>query len=195
MKKSVIALAMGLMLLASGAMAFENNLIGIFAEPEALTCAAAAPVGMPMNIYIIAWLVDIPAITAAEFRIDNYTGNPGYPNAIVTQTWNSPLTVGTIDEGFSIAFTEAQPGPIVELGHIEYLIFNPTFPGEDYKMCVAETLDSGNLVVVDAAYVTIPVDGWCFVFNCVVGGPNGNCECLDTIPVQDSNWGAVKALY
>jgi len=189
MKKLLVAL----MLLAMSSIAGAQPYIGIFADAEGTHCYADMPVGAPVTIHVMACIEDIPAITAAEFRIDNYTGNPGYPTSIVTQTWNSTLTVGEIDWGFSIAFQSPQPGPMVALGTIEYLTFNPTWIPMDYVMTTDVTMDSGNLVVVDAGFVTIPVGRGTFTFNCT--NPEF-CPCYDeTIPTQDASWGAIKALY
>jgi hypothetical protein len=189
MKKLLVAL----MLLAMSSLASAQPYIGLFADADGTHCYADMPIGAPVTIHVMALIEDIPAITAAEFRIDNFTGSPGYPTSIVTQTWNSPLTVGTIDYGFSIAFTVPKPGPVVALGTIEYLTFDPTWIGADYVMTTDVTLDSGNLVVVDAEYITIPVGRGTYTFNCT--NPE-LCPCYDeTIPTQDASWGSIKALY
>jgi hypothetical protein len=192
MKKSVIAvLALGLMLFASGASA---NLIGLFADEAATACAADFPVYAYTNVYVTVMLTDIPAITAAEFRIDGIV-QPN-PLVVITPTWNSPLTIGSVfGDGFSIAFTTAQNGPIVPLGTIQFFPINEAWQAPDTMWCIVETLDSQLLAVVDDEFNTIPVDGWCFVADCMVGGPHGNCECLDTIATEETSWGAVKSLY
>lgn len=189
MKKLLVAL----MLLAMSSVAGAQPYIGLFADAEGTHCYGDMPIGAAFTIHVMAYVEDIPAITAAEFRIDNYTGNPGYPISIVTVAWNSDLVVGTIDYGFSIAFPTPQPGPMVPLGTIEYLTFDPAWMGQDYVMTTDVTLDSGNLVVVDADFVTIDVGRGTFTFNCT---DPGLCPCYDeSIPTQDASWGSIKALY
>ena len=192
MKKSVIAvLALSLMLSASGASA---NLIGLFGDPEALTCAADFPVYGYTDVYVTAVLSDIASITAAEFRIDGIV-QPN-PLVIITPVWNSPLTIGdALGDGFSIAFTVAQNGPMVVLGSLQVFPINAAWQLPDTMWCIVETNDSGVLALVDGDFVTIPCDGWCFVADCAVGGPHGNCDCLDTIATEETSWGAVKSLY
>ena len=69
------------------------------------------------------------------------------------------------------------------------------WPGGDSQWCIMPTADSNNLVVVDDAYNLIPVEGWCFVANCVIGGQFGDCPCGDEIPTEDASWGSIKSLY
>ncbi|MBN2171624.1 MAG: hypothetical protein JW819_09940 [Candidatus Krumholzibacteriota bacterium] len=190
MKKLMLAL---LLLVAMSSLASAENYIGLFADVDGTYCYGDVEVGVPLVVHVMAMLdPDIEGITAAEFRIDNYPGNPGYPIGITTPTWDSPLTVGTLDWGFSIAFSIPQPGPIVHMGTIEFLAFDPTWIAGELVMEVVETNDSGNLVVVDFDYNTIPVSGGQYTFNCLV--PE-NCPCIVGVPTQDSSWGSVKALY
>ncbi len=196
MNKSVIAVfALGILLLASAVSAQESSYIGIFYDADALECAGIIPlyISTPVNI-IVSLTPDIPAITAAEFRIDgvNFTA----ADAIVSFAWASTLTIGDpLGDGFAIAFNLAQEGPLVFLGTMSLFSINPAWPGADVAWCIMETLDSFKLVVVDDVFETHDVTGWCFIANCTPGGPYGNCGCLDTIATEDTSWGAVKALY
>jgi hypothetical protein len=74
--------------------------------------------------------------------------------------------------------------------------FFPTaaWPPPNSAWCVVQTNDSFKLVIVDAQFIEHDVIGWCFVGNCEIGGPFGECDCL-TIPTEDTSWGAVKSLY
>jgi len=190
MKKLMLAL---LLLVAMSSLASAENYIGVFADVDGTYCYGDVAVGTPLVVHVMAMLdPDITVLTAAEFRIDNYPGNPGYPTGITTETWDSPLTVGNIDWGFSIAFQTPQPGPIVHFGTIEFLAFDPTWIEGEWVMTVAETNDSGNLVVVDGDYITIPVSGGQYTLNCLV--PE-NCPCIIGVPTAQSSWGSVKALY
>ncbi len=189
MKKSVIAVfALSLMLLASGASA--ANVIGLFGDVDATQCSKTFGVYVYTDVYIIAILdmIDTTGITAAEFLVDGV--NAGAGDAIVAITWASPLTIGDVlgPDGFSIAFPECQPGPMIHLGTMSFFVLNGAYPAPDSRWCVVPTNDSGNLAVVDCQYVTVPADGWCFIANCTAG-----CDC--GIATEESTWGGVKALY
>ncbi|MBN2171034.1 MAG: hypothetical protein JW819_06935, partial [Candidatus Krumholzibacteriota bacterium] len=156
---------------------------------------------------------DIPSIVAAEFRVDNLPVEQCY----ITEDWASPLYLGNLDWGFSIAFMEPQAWPIVYLGTVRFLAYEDV--GPDYAMHVAETNDSGNLVVVDAELNTIPVSGGWHWFNCSVpedcmcvpncGLPRedyiglfsdlGATYCYQDLPLvtpaAGASWGGVKSLY
>jgi hypothetical protein len=190
MKKSVIAVfALGLMLLASGASAV--NTIGLFGDVDATQCSGNVPLYAPYPVHVVAVLDMISAdgMTAAEFLVDGIDNNPAMVSIAIT--YASPLTIGEIlgNEGFSIAFVECQPGPIVVLGELSFLAFNPAWPGNDAVWCVVPTVESMKLVVVDCEFIEIPADGWCFVANCT----EGDCDC--SVAAEETSWGAVKALY
>ena len=190
MKKSVIAVfALALMLAASGASA--ANTIGLFGDVDATQCSKNFGLYVGTDVYVVAILdmLDTTGITAAEFLIDGVGPTAGM--AIVSMIWASPLTIGNVlgVDGFSIAFTACQPGPIVLLGTINFFVINPAWPAANSVWCVVRTNDSGNLALVDCDYVTVPADGWCFIANCT----DGTCDC--GVATEDTSWGAVKALY
>ena len=192
MKKILITLAaLSLMTFAAAASA---NLIGLFADAQGTVCKANFPVYSQVDVHIIAQLSDIAGVTAVEFRIGGVPDPAG--SAIISKYWDSPLVIGDpLGIGVSVAFSDPMAGPNVHIGRLNIFTINGSWPGSDSKWCAEATLDSGNLVVVDDAFNLIEVDGWCFVANCTVGGPYGNCQCGDQIATEDTNWGSVKALY
>jgi len=192
MKHSVmITLSLSLLLMASVASA---NLIGLFANEEGTVCKANFPLYSQIDVYMIAQLSDIAAITAAEYRVGDVPDPAGF--AIISKYWNTPLVIGDpLGDGVSIAFEDPMPGPNVVIGRLNIFTTNDVWPGPDSKWCIQPTLDSNNLVVVDDAYNMVVVEGWCFVANCVVGGEYGDCPCGDEIPTAESSWGSIKTLY
>jgi hypothetical protein len=149
------------------------------------------PVYVTTTMHVVAVLDDLEGITAAEFLIDAPAFIPNV-DVIVTPVWNSPLTIGDAfgDEGFSIAFSECQPGPVVPLGSISFFVINGAWPGANAYFCVVQTNDSQQLVLVDCDFLTVPAQGWCFVANCDLP----DCSC-GAVPTEDASWGAIKALY
>ncbi|MCP4546206.1 MAG: hypothetical protein GY835_07045 [bacterium] len=192
MKKFVFAL-FALMLMASVATA-QMNIIGVFADPGATICdAPIAPGGMSM-VYFVATLdmTSTTAITAAEFRTENFPQHGA--QAMVTFSWASNLVIveeGSTEIGVSIAFTEAQAGPIVALGNAMIVPFG-NFWGENTFCRILEHGVSGMLSFVDDNYVSQPASGYNFVWNCT--GDDFACDCI-SVPAQEKSFSSIKALY
>jgi len=187
MKKFVLAM-FALMLMAGVANA---NVIGVFADMDATTCEIAVIPYAPVDLFILAVLDNVPAITAAEFGADNMPENLGYPNGTVTITWSTGLVIGNIYEGVALAWDAAQVGPIVLLGNVNVLDFGG-FAFDNHATCIVGSPSNPDYtvpVIVDEEYVVHEATGWCFVFNCV-----GDCDCM-SIPVEDTDFSSIKALY
>lgn len=189
MKKLMVAL---LMLAAMSSFALAQDFIGIFADVEGTTCDAAIVEYAPVVVHVMAYIPNVPGgITAVEFMIDNYPGNPGYPTGTATPAWDSDLVIGDVSFDISIAFSEPQYGPYAHLGTIEFLMFDPAWIGDDYVMTVAPGMDCECLVVVDDLFEIVDVMGGQFTFNCTTG----ECLCLQGTATEDTSWSAVKALF
>ena len=168
-----------------------SSYIGIFGDADATLCARDFPLYQTTDIHVVATLdmTAIDCITAAEFLIDGVPDTNGM--AIVTPAWDSPLIIGDAlgNTGFSIAFSAPQSGPIVHLGTIGVFVINAAWPGDNSRWCIAPTVDSGQIALVDCSYATILAGGWCFTANCSGAG----CDC--TVAVDDVSWSSLKALY
>ncbi|MCB1161714.1 hypothetical protein KDL67_03420 [bacterium] len=189
----------------------------------ALLLALAVPAladYQPAVVHVVVTLPpDIPALTVAEFSISHLP----YNQCLIEESWDSDLTIGQVDYGLAIAFTEPQPGPIVHLGTLTFTAFEEVH--EDYFIEVEVSQSSGDLVIVDDNYDTVEARGWFHDFNC-----HNYCDCTTTpwviepqelptdipvihlwadptepscsqdllvftTPTEESHWGAVKSLY
>ncbi len=117
----------------------------------------------------------IPAITAAEFRIDNYIGDLGPACVLATPAWNTPLVIGDPGWGIALAFSPALAGPVAFLGSINLFLLDAVCVSDDYEMWVLESNDSGNLVVVDEQFNEVDAIGYRYTVNCTTG----DCPCED----------------
>ncbi len=192
MKKIAITL---LLILSASSIALGQGYpaIGMFSDTDYVFCYEDVEQYLTTTIYVAAYLPpEIDGITAAEFRIDNLPENDAY--GIVTLNWATDLVIGDPWWGIALAFTDPVPGPYAPLGSIDFFMIDPVWIGDDHLMVVAASYDSGLLVVVDDEFNTIDALGWMFTFNCT---DISTCWCEDDIssPVEDSSWGAVKALY
>jgi len=189
MKKLMVAL---LMLAAMSSFAFAQDFIGMFSDADGTACDAVLTPYEPLTVHVMAYIPNVPGgITAAEFSVANYPGNPGYPTGSATETWDSDLVIGSLEWDFSIAFSAPVFGPFAHLGSIEFLEFDDTWIGDDYVMTVMPGNDCGCLVVVDDVFEIVDVMGGMFTFDCTTG----DCLCLESTATSESSWSAVKALF
>ena len=186
MKKLMIAL---LLLTVAVAASADGEFIGMSFDDQYTVCYGDAA-GM-VDVHFYAYLgADINAITAAEFRVENY---PEVAGAMAVPAWNTDLAIGSPDWGIALAFSPPVAGPYAYLGMITFIVMDPAYFGVDYLMEIMATNDSEVLIVVDENFVTIPVDGGLFTFNC---SDPVLCPCYDAgTATLDANWGSVKALY
>lgn len=175
----------------------------------------------PAEVHIVVSLGDqVDGLAAAEFRIDNLPTD----FCLIEEQWDSPLTIGSIDHGFAIAFTEVQWGPLVHLGTLYFTAWEPV--GPNWTIQVMPSNSSGNCLIVDEFYQEIPAVYWeeWHRFNCTYWcdchPPSKDSRrdlpriepvfhlwttpdseiCWQDLPVyptatSESSWGAVKALY
>lgn len=194
--KRLLTLFALLALTASSAAAVQDesgSFIGMFTSETGTACDLDLPVGSATNVYILASLNadGIPSLTACEFSVLNYPGNPGYPTAIVTPSWTTTLVIGSLaGGGISLAYETAQEAQIVLLGQIEFLVFDPTWIVGEYVMEIAPAAGQTYVNIVDAAYTTWWVNGGTFTFNC-----EEDCPCEPGVASQDASWTSIKALY
>jgi len=183
--------AIALLLLALPAAA--DSLIGLFADETGEQCWADITPYVEIELHLLAFLDsgDFGAgLTAAEFRLENWPGNPGYPLGSVTATWNSDLILGDLETDFSIAFDSPQHGPVVELGRLRLQMFSEGWIEDGLQVVAAKGDQCGCLVMVDENYELVDAQGLQFTFNC-----EQPCSCLSgSMPLQ-SNWSRVKSLY
>ena len=155
----------------------QGNHIGLYRDATAQICQAPLDgAGMTVTLKILAVLPDyVEGVTAAEFRVDNLPASQNPPQGYWTVNWNTNLVIGNLIEGVALAFSEAQPGPVVELGTLVFMSFEQAdWIGADHLLTVLPS-ETGALVVVDDAYNEIPIGGGRFTFNCA---DPPNCSCF-----------------
>ena len=177
-------------LCAMSSMALAAPVIGVFENTDATVCWGDIEPYVMKSIYVSAILIDIPAITAAEFSVANWFGDEGPECVLVTYLWNTDLVIGDLGYGIALAFSPALPGPVAIMGQIDLFLLDASCVGTDWHMQVSPAGGSGNLVVVDENFNEIPAIGYFYTFNCTE-----ECWCEHCTPTAVSNWGAIKALF
>ncbi len=182
-------------LLAIPALA-ADPVIGIFADetPAAENCYATITPYVPTMLYVIAtWDVGAmgQGITAAEFKIDNFPTNDGYPDGTVTVNHTTDLIIGDIWGDYSAAWSTPQDeGSQFTICSIEVLAFDAAWISGEVVSTVVVGDDCSCLVLVDDLFEIHDATGGKFTFNC--GAPP--CDC-GIVAAEPSTWSSVKALF
>ncbi len=180
MRRTVLFLA----LLAVGrAVAFaqsDADHIGLYLDAQATDCTGIldAP-GQVVAVKVLAVLRELAApIIAVEFCLENLPPSGGEGGAMWIADWGTALVLGDPLGGLALAWTEPQPGPIVELGTITfYSQAAADWIGPDHTLRVRPSVTFGTPVsVVTEDGATVPVAGAAFFFNC---SDPGQCLCWE----------------
>jgi len=186
-----ILAAIAILVLALPVLA--ESYIGLFADEYGDRCWANIEPFVEVRIHILVFLDsgDLSGgLTAAEFRLENWPGDPGYPLGDTSIEWSSDLVLGQIDENLTIAFSSPQPGPVVKLAGITLQMYSNDWMEEGYRILVDEGLEDGLCAVVNDMFEIFDATGMQFTFNC-----DPPCSCRPGYNPADSNWSEVKNLY
>jgi len=185
---SLFALLLLLAPLAHAAI-IDGDFIGIFADAEGTVCYMNSPTPYTTKtIYILASFSGDFNISAAEFRVGNFSALSGF--ALPTVVWTTTLVIGDAATGVALAWTEVIAGPLANFGRIDLFILSD--PPADTMIRILPTDTSHKRVIVDdVLFEEFPVDGNVFVFN----PGSGESPCDIDAPAERANWGAIKALY
>jgi hypothetical protein len=167
--------------------ASQTGVIGLYADQNAGSCELVDAGQGILNIYVIHTLV--VASSAAEFAVE--------PSAGFTATHIGDQTpylfIGNSQTGISVAYGECLSAPI-NIMTITYL-FDGTSSACGYLEVVAHKYGPpAGLFTVDcqdeeAPIKLIPQGARLFV------NADGSCPCLSPVPVRESTWGQIKAMY
>jgi hypothetical protein len=192
MKRSVL-IAFLMVLGASVAFAQPGS-IGLFADPTLAECNVGIPPSGIIHIY--AGHVNMTS-SASQFCVD-YSALIVAPNIFLSETATSPfLAIGTSRcdevpaEGISIAYGTCQSGSVMILD-IQFFIQGPVAPCS-YLSVLPDPVAPIAGEVLSANCATPPL------FEIATGGQAianwSDPECICSVPVAESTWGGIKALY
>ncbi len=178
MKRSLL-IAFCLVLGASMVFAQAGS-VGVFADPGATNCNMVDAGGL-VQVYISH--VNTTGATASQFML---VPGPGWTH--LGDTWNFTTIIGVSIAGVSVAYGGCFSGAIA-LGVVNF--FGSVAPTCTLISIVPDpSAPSGEIEGVDCeepANKMFPTGGSATVNS------DGSCDC--SIPVQDTTWGGVKALY
>ncbi len=177
------ALLLTLVLMLGASMAFaQAGSIGIFADPAATNCNLVA-MAQGLGAYYIVH-VNTPGAVGCEYSAPK-------PACMTLASYLSdtnvfPVSIGNSQTGISVGYGVCKVSPIL-VQTISYFILGPNPTCCRYYVLPHPI--NGGPNVVDCADNLLIATGGQGIVNSVVG----QCEC--NVPVQDTTWGSVKALY
>jgi hypothetical protein len=180
MKRSML---IALCLLFGASMAFaQAGSVGVFADAAGTNCNLVDAGGLVQVHVVHAYST---GATASQFLFD--ISATAWTH--LGDTWDFTTVIGTSITGVSVAYGGCFSGPI-HLGTINF--FGSIVPACTIVSVVPDpAAPSGNIEAVDCA---LPDPGKMFpTGGSAIVNSDGTCDCL--IPVQDTTWGGVKALY
>ena len=182
MKRSVL---IAFVIVCSASMAFaQAGSIGVFADAGATDCNIVDGASL-VTVFFVH--VNTTGATASQWMLDL----GGLPWTHLGDIMQAPTVIGTSVGGISLGYGGCRQAP--------YLMGQANFFGSSAPACsriqiVADPLaPTGGIEGVDCL---LPPDGP--NKNIPTGGTaivNSNGECLCNVPVEESTWGGIKALY
>jgi hypothetical protein len=176
-----------LVMILGATVAFaQPGRIAVYGDPAATNCAVVTPPtpGL-LNIYVFHIMTS--AATGCEYSAPK-------PACMTGASWLSdtnafPVTIGTSQAGVSIGYGTCRQAPIL----VQTLVFfssAPSGPCCIYPVLPHPLVDPPAISMVDCADNLLHPTGQSAVVNEQEG-----CFCIDIVPVQDTSWGQIKALY
>jgi hypothetical protein len=164
----------------------QAGVIGLFADQHAGSCELVDAGQGILNVYVIHTLV--AGSTACEFKVQ--------PSAGFTATHigdSTPyLFIGNSQTGISVAYGQCLSAPI-NVMTITYLFDGTSSACGLLEVVGDPAAPAPGLWTVDC---TMP-----FPSKSVAQGgklyvnADGSCPCLSPVPVRESSWGQIKAMY
>jgi hypothetical protein len=180
--KKLLLIAIVLLVAANVAVAQIGGNLAVYSDVNALSCDLN-DIGVTICEYYVIHMLT-PGVTASQFKID--TNHQGF---FLTEISPFPVVIGDSRNGIIIAYGACLSGQI-HLLTMTYLCQGLTPPCGYMSVVGHPTANPPGLLAVDCNHVSVPAQGYTSYIN-----NDGSCSCTSPIPVQETTWGGVKALY
>ena len=181
MKRLLIVLAAILVLLAGTAFAYRPGIIAIYSDEGATNCNFVDDGGL-VQVFIFHLFHD--GATLSEFMLDVSLTEWTY----LGESHALPLVIGTFVTGISISYQTCLLPPT-------YLGF-ASFFGSTIPTCTSIGIVPDPTGIVDEIVVVdCQKGGYYATGRGGVVNPDPSCMCSPPVPVEQTSWGQIKALY
>jgi hypothetical protein len=184
--KKTLLIVVGVLFIASLAYA-QPGRIQLFSDPTPQGC------DLTDDGVFFVWVYHINTnATASQFSVILGSGASGI--TLLGATSPHPTVIGDVQTGVAVAYGSClgSTGPI-ELFQLMYNGTNQSAPCSQLLATDDPTATPPGIYVVDCILPTpnkLVAAGSVAHFN-----NNGTCPCVPAIPVEETSWGQIKALY
>ena len=180
--KTFVLTAIVVLFAANTPVAQLGGNIAVYADINALSCDLTDIAVTVCDYYVIHMLT--PGVTASQFKIDT-----NHQGTYLGEFSPFPTVIGDSRNGITIAYGQCLTGPIHILT-MTYLCQGLTPPCGYMRVVSHPNGAPPGLLAADCNETIVPVQGYTSYIN-----NDGSCPCMSPIPVQETTWGQVKALY
>jgi hypothetical protein len=178
-RRTAVAAAVLLLGSASAVSGIESGAILLFSDPAYTSCSIVDVADEEYTVYIVH--VDDNGVVGSQFNVANES------NLVYVGEDLMFIPIGMANGGVSIAYPECLSGEIF-LGTI-------TYQGTGMSPACA-------YLIITPFFLAYEVEG----INCsnqkvdpargrLIVNPDETCQCISPVPVEETSWGRVKALY
>jgi hypothetical protein len=195
----ITAVVFIVLLCAAPASAQYGGLIGLYSDPGYIDCNLAEQVDAPNTVYVVH--TNAAEAAASQFRVDLHWNAP-----FVGADYQDNVKVGDIFAGVAVAYEGCQALPHLIVALNFFTSFSSTPPCIAMEVVPdpnAEPFVGTEIVAIDCSRNALIGNGGILCVNlptcCIAStgspGSSGVLPWCDTVPVETTTWGAVKALY
>jgi hypothetical protein len=181
--KRLLLLTFVMMLGATLAFA-QPGRVALYGDAGAVSCGIPSGTGL---IPVYVFHIGTSAATGCQYSAPKPVCMTG--GSWLADTNPFPVTIGSSQTGVSIGYGTCRAEPIL-VQTIQYFVAAATPPCCIYEVLPDPTADPPGLYMVDCSENLFSPVGQSGVIN-----EQAACLCADIIPVQESSWGQIKALY
>ena len=175
--------------LTTGVVYAQGGNIGLFADADGADCRVRPNPSTPELVYVYVVHTGAPEGFAAAFSVPVPTCAPGLTWVGDNQAFVHQVVSGASPDGVFVSYNGCKTSPL----HILTIVYLLT---GSWEPCCRLTVGPhpdwctqlGTPCGFDCDVNEYPATGGAAILN-----PNDNCQCA--VPVQESSWGRVKALY
>lgn len=177
-----LLLLLGILLSASLAYG-QAGFIGLFTDFGYTDCSLVDTPG-EVEVYVIHKAT--PGATASQFRIALDAGVDCVPVDVIH---NFPTTLGDPATGISISYGICYPSDILLFTWV-FSCSGTSSPCSKLEVVPDPAVATGTIEVFDCNHFRLVGGGGLMYVN-----PDGTCDCGEVVPVENTSWGQIKALY
>lgn len=187
MNRSILlAVAFALSILANSASAATFGHVSLYGDAASTECTLTDDQPRTADVFVVHHIGEYVADAyLLAFRVAASAGFTGSWLQDIVPT--GMFAVGTSPDGMTIGYQACRTGDVPVL-RITYQLFGTSSPCSSLQ--VAAYPDIGFIETSNCSFEIFMVEGGSIVVNA-----DDSCPCQMPVPVKQTTWGAVKAIY